>query len=99
MSKSFSTHEQTTDQNAVVSGGGYLCSILIITNGTDDATVIVYDTATVAAGAASNKLYEGKVLGASNYGGRDWTYPVRFDIGLSVDVTGTGASYIVEYTR
>lgn len=83
--------EQTAD-GIVHTGACYITSILIITNGTDDATVILYDN-TAASGTVR---WEQTVAGANNYGGKDWSYPKFFAIGIYADVTGTGASYIVE---
>lgn len=83
--------EQTAD-GIVHTGPVYITSILIITNGTDDATVILYDN-TAASGTVR---WEQTVAGANNYGGKDWSYPKFFAIGIYADVEGTGASYIVE---
>ncbi len=91
------TYEQTADGDALVSGEGAVCAVHVITDGTNDATVILYDTATAAAGAAATKLAEIKVIGADNYGGKVWVHPVNFETGLSADVEGDGASYIIEY--
>ncbi len=76
----------------IFSGPGRLCSILIITDGTNDATVELYDNTS----AAGTKLWEGKVKGADNYGGRNWVLPVKFSIGVYANLTGTDASCICE---
>lgn len=44
-----------------------------------------------------NKLAEFGVAGATLYGGRNWTYPVKCNNGILVSISGTGASAIVEY--
>lgn len=44
-----------------------------------------------------NKIWEGTVAGATGYGGRNWTYPVRCAEGIHLSLSGTGASAIVEY--
>lgn len=73
---------------------GYLTGCLIVTNGTNDADIIVYDNATTASGTI---LWQGKVAGASNFGGATWEIPVRYNNGIYVNVTGTGATYIIYY--
>jgi len=93
-----STHELTTSTQVKV-GYGLLTSIQIATDGTNDATVIAYDVAASGSAAAGNKIFEFTVAGAHNYGGRDWSVPVRFTNGLYITVSGTGASFIAEWTR
>jgi len=88
-----SSGEQTSDA-AILSEHGYICGLLVITDGTNDAKVVIYDN---TAGSGTVK-WEQTVIGGDNYGGRAWARPVEFNIGIYVDVTGTGASYIVEYT-
>ncbi len=44
-----------------------------------------------------NKLAEFGVAGATLYGGRNWTKPVKCQYGILLSVSGTGASAIVEY--
>jgi hypothetical protein len=93
-----STYELTADTQ-IRTVGGILTSCLVITDGTNDATVILYDAAAAADIAVTNKLAEFTVAGANNYGGRDWSYPVKFGAGLYMDITGTGASVIVEWCK
>jgi len=90
---SFSTGEITAD-GAAVSSDCYLVSILVITDGSNDAMVILYDNASAASGT---KLAEIKVNASDNYGGRNWPFPVKANNGIYADLTGTGASCIVEY--
>jgi hypothetical protein len=79
---------------AVSTAGGQLCGVLIVTDGSNDATVIVYNNASAASG---NVLFKGKVAGAANFGGATWETTIRYNAGLYVDVTGTGAAYILYY--
>lgn len=88
------SYEQTTSQ-AVSKIGCVLTGILVITNGTNAATVILYDNASAASGSV---LAEFVVAGADRYGGRDWCNPVHCINGIYAAVSGIGASYIVEYT-
>jgi hypothetical protein len=96
--RSHSSYELTSDTQ-VTKGAGSLCSCLVITDGTNDATVILYDVAAAASVDPTNKLFEWKVTGANNVGGRNWVHPVNFANGLYLDITGDGASCIIEHTR
>jgi len=98
MAKVNSTYELTTSTQ-IRTVSGTLTSIEVITDGANDATVIAYDVAAAGDIAAGNKLVELKVLAASNFGGRDWAYPVSFGAGLYITVSGTGASFIAEWTK
>ena len=91
---SFGPGEQTVDK-LIYTGSCYITGILIITNGTDDAKVILYDNTS----ASGDVRWEQTVIGGDNYGGRSWTYPKKFYNGIYVDVSGTGASYIIEYIK
>lgn len=82
-----------TSDALIRTGSGYLSGILIITNGSNDASVVVYDNTS----ASGTKLFQGTVSAASNFGGATWEIPIRFQTGLYIDVTGTGASYITYY--
>ena len=92
-----STYELTADTQ-ITTRRGSLCAITVITDGTNDARVILYDASAVGDIAVTNKLMEITVKGADNYGGRifDSGNNVQFTEGLYADVNGTGASYIVE---
>ena len=68
------------------------CGILIVTNGSNDASVIVYDNASTASGT---ELFKGTIAAASNFGG-GFVYSTAVK-GIYVDVSGTGAAYIVYY--
>ena len=96
LATSFSSYEKIADAQ-IVARGGELCSVLVITDGTNDATLALYDVAAAASIAASNKLAEIKVSGEDFYGGRICSDCVQFTNGLYGDVTGTDASYIIEW--
>ncbi len=81
-----------TSDSAVVSTAVLFCGIEIITDGTNAATVVVYDNASAASGT---EMFKGTVAGASNFGGGFVYAPASK--GIYVDVTGTGAAYIVYY--
>ena len=87
-----STGEKTADF-AALAGPGYLTAVQIITDGTNNAKVILYDNASAAAGKV---IFEATISGASHFGGRVFVPPVEVYNGIYADVSGTGASYIVE---
>lgn len=74
-------------------GVALLGGVQVITNGTDDATVIVYDSLT----ATGSKLFERTILGADLSGFSIFNIPIKAWTGLYVSVAGTGASAIVYY--
>ena len=86
--------EKTADA-LIYNNSCYITGIMIITNGTNDARVILYDN-TVASGTVR---WEQTVVGGDHYGGKSWTFPKRFENGIYADVNGTGASYIIEYIK
>ena len=73
----------------------WLTSLMAYTNGTDDVTITVYDNATEAVGDIAGKII---VKGSNNYGGQVWKFPRKCIQGIYANVSGTGASCIVEYT-
>ena len=79
---------------SVVAGPCALASVLVITDGTNDGKVVI-DDSTDGSGTVK---YETTVVGANNYGGRNWTFPVEFTDGIYVTLSGTGATFIVETT-
>ena len=91
-----SSYELTAAKQIRV-GNGILTRLSVMTDGTNNVTIILYDAAAVGDIAVTNKLEEITVLGANHYGGYDWSHPVKYSAGLYCTVTGTGASYIVEY--
>ena len=63
----------------------------IITDGVNDATLVVYNNTS----AAGQVLFKGKVTGPSNFGGATYEIPVNAELGIFADITGTGAAYII----
>lgn len=90
-----SSGEKTADA-AVSATDVYMTAVTIITDGTNDAKLILYDNASAASGTV---LLEMTIAGGDNYGGRVWTYPLKCWNGIYGDIAGTGASYIVEYIK
>lgn len=86
---------EKTSSTAISAVPSFLTGVQIITDGTNNAKLILYDNASAASGTV---LLEMTIVGANNYGGRNWTFPIVCSNGIYAAVTGTGASYIVEYT-
>ena len=86
---SVSLGEQTSD-GILFTGRSLLDSVLVLTNGTNDATVIIYDNTA----ASGKKLFEATVTGASNQAFFSFNNPVQVEKGMYLDITGTGASCI-----
>jgi hypothetical protein len=82
-----------TSSTLVYTGSCALWRVKIITDGTNAATVIIYDNTS----AEGNVLDQTTVPGASYYGGGNWIRPVGAAIGLYAAISGTGAKCIVEY--
>lgn len=86
---------QVSTSGQVVAGGAYLTAITVLTDGTNDATVILYDS-TAASGKVVAKLW---VPGGLYSDRMSWTYPLRVGNGIYASVSGTGASALVEYIK
>lgn len=91
---SLSSGEITTSPVTIFDGTCNVVSVLIITDGTNDAKLIL-----TAGGAGGTVQYETTVIGADHYGGRVWTFPVEFATDCYGVLTGANASYIVEYIK
>ena len=89
---SISSGEKTSDAQVAI-GNGAITAFEVITDGTNDAKIIIYDN-TAASGKVLNEM---TVIGGAHFGGREPMFPPEFYTGIYVDVSGTGASYIVEY--
>lgn len=83
---------QTTDQQ-IYTGRGTLNAVTILTDGTNAATLTIYDNTS----AAGTVLFKMIVPGASQSNHAEYNLAIRCTTGLYADVSGTGASYIVYY--
>ena len=90
-----SSGEQTAD-GIISSKPCGIAGVTIITNSSSDAKLILYDNAAAASGTV---LFERTVTGSNNGRRFTWPYPAECYNGIYADVTGTGASYIVEYIK
>lgn len=84
--------EFTSDGAVWANGPGRLSHVTVRSDGTNDATAILYDNASAATGT---KVFEGGVAGGDEARPFDFADAVRFKNGLYLDITGTGASVIV----
>ena len=80
----------------VYDGECFLTAVEVITDGTNDGKVIVYD----ALSTDGKVVFEATIIGTVHYGGRVFIPKVHMQTGIYVVLSGTGApSFIVEYTR
>ena len=93
-----STHELVVADTPIQirSSPCVVCAISVKTNGTNNATAILYD-AMDGDEAVTNKIEEITVVGSSHYGGRQWFEPVTCTRGLLLTLSGTECSAIVEW--
>jgi len=89
---STSSGEKTADLQ-VFTGTGVLTSVQLITDGSNPATATVHD----GTSNSDKKIGEFKCDGLDYYCGWIWDFPVWVNVGIYVDVSGTDASYIIEY--
>ena len=89
------TSGEQTATGVIYNGECFLVAIEVITDGTNDAKLIVYD----ALSTDGKVVFEMTVTGSSHYGGRLFIPSVHMQTGIYGVLSGTGASYIVEYKR
>ena len=84
-----------TSDGTVISGACAVTGIVILTDGTNNATVELENG---SGGTVQSKF---TVVGGDYYGGRNWVHPLYFDSdGLYVDVTTSGTVTVwVEYLK
>lgn len=80
---------------AVVARRCLLRSLVVLADGTNAATVTIYDNATSAAGKVLAKVIVDAGLTYESFSPSE--YGVEASNGLFADVSGTGAAYIVYY--
>ncbi len=79
--------EKTTSV-IIATGAGHLAGVNINTDGSNNATVILYDSLA----ASGTKLWEQVVLGADITGGFFGFPAIQFTTGVYLSISGTGAS-------
>lgn len=78
-----------------VTGACWITGLQVVTNGSNDATITVYDGT-----STSGKMIGTYYVPGALYGDRAvWTFPRRADGGIYVTVSGTGASAVIEYRK
>jgi hypothetical protein len=82
-----------TSDTAVMPKAGILVALVVITDGTNNATAIVYDNASTASGTVLAKVV---VTGSDNMGGELKINAIARN-GLFLDISGTGAEAIVRF--
>jgi hypothetical protein len=95
----FASAIYTADQAAIFTGRGLFQGILVTTDGTNNATVVVYDSVTHSGTQLTPSFV---VLGASRTFALSFSPGIAFATGLSVDfsVAGGGSgSYQVFYDK
>jgi hypothetical protein len=78
-----------TASAAIVVGKAYLTAVSVETDGTNAATIIVYDNASAASGTILFKII---VPGANSNANVVFTYPILANAGLYLSIAGTGAA-------
>jgi hypothetical protein len=76
-------------------GKCYMTGLTVYTDGTNDATVVVYN----GTSTAGQEVFRTKVFGGLYADKISWTYPLACEQGIYLDLTGTGAAAIVEFVR
>jgi hypothetical protein len=82
-----------TESAAIHAGPAVMGHLVVFTDGTNDATVTVFDNATAASGTV---LFKAVVPAADRTGG-GLSLQVRANAGLYLQVTGTGATALMHY--
>lgn len=92
MASSISTGVLNAD-TLIFTGRNRINALTIFTDGTNTATVDLYDNT-----SAANKIaVKGKCVGANHINHIIFENPVIMENGIYADVTGTGATFIVYY--
>jgi len=83
-----------TADAAIYVGRGTLNAVTVLTDGTNAATLTIYDNASAASGTV---LYKSIVAGADLQKADVYNLAIRCVNGLYADISGTGAAYIIHY--
>ena len=86
---------EKTSSVLIDTGSGELRGVNINTDGSNNATIILYDN-TAASGV---KLWEQVVLGADISGGFFDSFGIEYENGIYLSISGTGASANVYYAE
>lgn len=83
-----------TSTATIKSGPCGLASVLLYTNGSNDASLVIYDN-TEASGTIIREVYATAADGKGPFGNAN--IQLRCNYGIHAVLTGTGASYIIDY--
>ena len=84
--------------SGVVYGASCLfIGVEIITDGSNAATVTLYDSASGV--SAGKEIFKGTVSGSANFGKPPFDLPIMADNGIYASISGTGAGVIVHYRK
>lgn len=89
------TSGRLTSSAVVAARGALLCHLMVETDGTNAATVILYDNASAASGTILAKML---VPGAAGHGEIVFDSPVEANHGIYCAISGTGAAAMVGYS-
>jgi hypothetical protein len=93
MSEQRITTDRLTLSSLIQPGGGLLFGCLIETDGTNAATLTIYDNI-----AGSGKIMRKIIVpGADYYGGFELAGGLKSDNGIYATISGTGAAYWITY--
>lgn len=85
-----------TADAAILNQSGHLHSLMVIADGTNAATVVLYDNASAASGTVLAKII---VDATSTFESFTALEGIECANGIYADVTGTGAEYVVHYSK
>ena len=92
MTHSCNTIGQQTTSKVISAAPVLLDGVLIITDGTNAATLTLYDNNSAASGTV---VFKAVVAGSVNSAYFPFPNPLRTNAGLYAAVSGTGASYVL----
>lgn len=84
-----------SSSSAVISGPGFLTDVIVRTDGSNAATVTLYD----GTNTSGTEIFSTVVDGANYTGGWIFNFPLQFKTGIYVTISGTGAYCYIGYAR
>jgi hypothetical protein len=89
------TTGKMTSSRVAITGPGYLMAINIITDGTNNVTVTLYD----GTDSSGTQIWNQTVTGEKYVGGWLWNFPLKFETGIYMTISGTNGYAYIEYNR
>lgn len=84
-----------TSSSVIRDGKSYLTGVLVVTDGTNNATVTIYDNASAASGKV---LYKTIISGSDLHNLDSIDFPVKADSGIYADISvATGSLEVIVY--